>query len=491
MKLILIALAACVVALGGSFNYRVQLTPEDGGQIIEIDREQYVVGVVAGESGIFKSTEALKAMAITARTFAASTRGRHASQGFDFCSNTHCQRFLPSNHDTRAVNAANGTRGKLLHWQNQPALASYSQDCGGLSEADARAPYLRVHSDPYCARSGSHQWSWDPTRGELAATLAKSGVNVPTPLTGLHIQRRTPGNRASLLELEGPRVTIPIEAETFRLAIGRTLGWNLLRSDYYIVQPQPGRIHFSGRGRGHGIGLCQFGADEMGREGQSYRQILAFYFPGTILEPPSSSSMSWIRLGGEGVAVFTTRPLQDAKVLLPAERMLPAIKARLSLSNLPEIWLYIYPDMESFRNTTGEPGWVAAHTQGSRIDMQPVAILESRGALTLTLHHELLHVAIDSHSAQGTPAWFNEGLVEYLDHQTPLPAAGDPDESRDLDIRQKRAEPAARRAYANAERRVENLVGRYGEAAAFSWLRSGLPADVKNSSASSALTNSK
>ena len=57
--------------------------------------------------------------------------------------------------------------------------------------------------------------------------------------------------------------------------------------------------------------------------------------------------------------------------------------------------------------------------------------------------------------------------------------------------KKKQDEPAARRAYANAERRVETLVGRYGEPAAVSWLRSGLPDDVKNSSTSHAITNNR
>jgi hypothetical protein len=62
--------------------------------IIKLSSEDYVAAVVTGESSVFQSAEALKAMAVAARTYAARMHGRHAEEGFDFCSTTHCQRYV-------------------------------------------------------------------------------------------------------------------------------------------------------------------------------------------------------------------------------------------------------------------------------------------------------------------------------------------------------------------------------------------------------------
>ena len=76
--------------------------------------------------------------------------------------------------------------------------------------------------------------------------------------------------------------------------------------------------------------------------------------------------------------------------------------------------LKIYPTVAAFRNSTGEPGWVAASTRGRTIQMQPSDVLREAGTLESTIRHELLHMLIDSYALPGTPLWFREGLVLYL-----------------------------------------------------------------------------
>ena len=121
----------------------------------------------------------------------------------------------------------------------------------------------------------------------------------------------------------------------------------------------------------------------------------------------------------------------------------------------------VYPDVETFRNATGEPGWVAAHTEGRRIHLQPAAILRSRDALESTLRHELLHVAVESQARPGLPVWFREGLVGYSgsSHGQPDTDARIPS---DADLRQTADAARARQAYADATRAVAVLVKRYG-----------------------------
>src|SRR5262249_33272029 len=122
----------------------------------------------------------------------------------------------------------------------------------------------------------------------------------------------------------------------------------------------------------------------------------------------------WSRLRGEIVTMLSMRPDQDRAVLSLAEREVRDVARRTGLQAPPSIELRVYPDIESFRDATAEPGWVAAHTTGARIDLQPAATLRARGVLESTLRHEIVHVFLETRAAPGLPVWFREGLAAYL-----------------------------------------------------------------------------
>ena len=141
-----------------------------------------------------------------------------------------------------------------------------------------------------------------------------------------------------------------------------------------------------------------------------------------------------------------------------------------------------YPDVGTFRDATGEPGWVAAHTSGRRIHLQPL-----RGSIEPTLRHELLHVAIESQARVDLPLWFREGLVLYLEGV----ARGSGPPPGDAELRRTGDAAAARRAYEQAGGAVAGLVQRYGRETVLGWVTRGLPANIKWASRSPATTNSK
>ena len=147
------ALAALLVCLPlaaapGTLKVRV------GQSTIEMPLEEYVAAVLAGESSSFQSDEALKAMAVAARSYGLHFRGRHASEGFDLCATTHCQRVEPGAVTPRLAAAAEQTAGEVLWYEGKPAYTCYSRNCGGVTEdasvvwSDLAAPYLRSHPDP-------------------------------------------------------------------------------------------------------------------------------------------------------------------------------------------------------------------------------------------------------------------------------------------------------------------------------------------------------
>ena len=490
MKLALSLALAFAALAGAQVTYKVQLTRAEGGAIIEVPAEKYVAGVVAGESSTFRSEEARKAMAVAARTYAARTRGRHASDGFDFCTTTHCQRAELAAIAPEALRAVQATEGELLWFEGKPAFSVYSRNCGGQTAAvsdlwpDIEAPYLLSHFDPYCTRHGAASWSWTVTPGEIAFALRGSQLNVPSKLERIVVTERTASHRARTLELGGPDASVALSAGSFRLATGRMLGWNKLRSDQYEIESASNQICFRGRGEGHGIGLCQDGAEEMGLEGRTYREILAFYYPGTVLSR-RAAGLRFAQLASERVKLLSTDPNRDRAVLPLAEALLREMPLQVPIA---AVTIRVYPDLDAFRNATGEPGWIAAHTSGSTIDLQPLAILQSRGSVRSTLRHELLHVAIETNASAELPVWFREGLVEYLAGER---TDGSAAHMSDRDIQQRDDKSRAHAAYVDARNRVAKLIGVYGEAAVLGWIKRGLPAEVTNSTASSANTNSR
>jgi stage II sporulation protein D len=472
---------------------KVRFTAAQGGGTQSFPLEQYLAAVLAGEASVFKSDEALKAMAVAARTYAMRLRGRHQSEGYDFCATTHCQSIDPRGTTRRLESIAGQTAGELLWFEAKPAFACYTRDCGGASEdagaawPDMSAPYLKSHPDPYCVRGGGFPWHWSASLTEIADALRQSGLKAPRRIDQIAISGRTGSGRARVLLLGGDDESVSISASSFRFAVGRGLGWNTLRSDRYEARISNGRSVFQGTGAGHGVGLCQHGADQMGQEGHTYREILAFYYPGTKLGL-TARGLEWVKLAGESVTVLTTTPDRDSSVLAIADRFSRDLKRRARLPFPQSIEIRIYPDVETFRNVTGEPGWVAAHTIGSRIHLQPTTVLRDRGALEETLRHELMHVMVESHARPGLPVWFREGLVGYFSGPPARPAAAIP---HDADLRQTGDFSRARRGYEDATRKVTALAGRYGESTLLGWLARGLPPEVTNASTSQAPTKSK
>ncbi len=452
---------------------------------------EYLAGVLAGETGNFKSDEALKAMAVTARTYAMHFGSRHALDGFDFCDSTHCQNLRLAEVTPRLRKIVEATAGEVLWYDGEPAATYYHANCGGTTE-DGRyilgndepgAPYLKQHADTYCVRSGGNQWRSDVSKRELQRALAAESVNVPGQLRSVSVLHRTASGRVEFLTVTGSRgVTVP--GLTFRFAIGRNIGWDRLKSNWYEVSVDGDRIAFHGRGSGHGVGLCQTGAEVMGEEGHSYREILSFYYPGTKLGVGAQGTQ-WQQLDSEDVELFTTRPERDRALLPLATRLMHEAEENTGLVYNGATKLKVYPTVTAFRDGTGEPGWVAASTKGRTIRLQPTDVLGDASSLESTLRHELLHVLVESHAKAGTPLWYREGLVLYLAQPNTRVHASAPFDSvaaLERALRSPASEQELRQAYADAESRVANLAREHGKEALLDWLQNGLPAQQAVSS---------
>ncbi len=467
-------------------DFPVDIRADDSHLVITaaIPMEEYVAGVLAGETGSFKSDEALKAMAVAARTYALHFGSRHALDGFEFCDSTHCQDLRLSGVNAHLRKIADDTAGEVLWFQGEPAAAYYYANCGGTTEDgryilgndEERAPYLTQHSDHYCVRNGGAEWRSEVSKRELQRALADDGIEVPGTLRSVAIAHRTPSGRVELLRVTAGG-SVSVSGIAFRSAIGRHIGWDRLKSNLYEVSDHGDQIVFHGRGLGHGVGLCQIGAEVMGEEGHSYRQILAFYYPGTKLGV-AAQGLAWQQLSNEDIELLTSRPERDRSLLPLATRYLHTAEDATGLLYRGRPRLKVYATVAEFRDATGEPGWIAASTRGRTIQMQPSDVLRQAGTLESTVYHELLHMLIESHAHPGTPQWFREGLVLYL--TTPgeiaeAKAAPHDPAALEKSLRAPQSEQELRRAYAEARARVAQLAQEHGRETLMDWVQHGLP----------------
>ena len=219
--------------------------------IITMDRELAVASAVKAEAPPGAPMEALKAQAVVARSFYFGSRDRH--QDFDFCDTTHCQLLkAPPRPEDPASIATQQTRGITLRYRGQIVPAMFSASCGGQTRtladvgiASGGYPYYSVE-DAFCDRNVK-RWHARLTSAEAHA-LAQS------------------------------------HSEHDRLELGRRVGWNVVPGNNYLVLNDGDAVIFEGKGSGHGLGLCQQGASAMARDGASFREILAHYFPNTTPE---------------------------------------------------------------------------------------------------------------------------------------------------------------------------------------------------------------
>ncbi len=251
----------------------------------EVPLEEYVAGVLRAEAGERWPHEALRAQAIVARTYGAYHRLIAAGRPYHLAASTAYQQYtghVPTS--SPAWGAARETAGQVLLLDGELFPAFYHADSGGYTE-DPRAvfaarnmPALRPVVCPFAAGSPHATWSLDLPLGQLAEVLRRNGIDLGA-LEGVEVSERTASLRAAAITLRGTRGAARLRGNDFR----RIVGYDTLKSTLFAVAVDGGVARFAGRGYGHGVGLCQWGARGMAEQGYTARQILEFYYPGAVL----------------------------------------------------------------------------------------------------------------------------------------------------------------------------------------------------------------
>jgi SpoIID/LytB domain protein len=296
--------------------------------------ETYLRGVVPHEIGHDAPETATRAQTIIARTYALRNLRRFQADNYELCADTHCQVYYGlTGTNPRADQAIASTKGLVLTYQNELVDALYSSTTGGVTalfsdvwDGEER-PYLRAVVD-------SPNRVWDLSKQSLAnettfrqfinlkdgfnetgrrvfrwqkqASLADLNKDLKTylerkkhPLTNfqtiqwMEVTKRSPSGRILTLTIQTDKGILELYKNEVRSAFGPPRSTLFYLDPIYDTNRQIKGYNFVGGGFGHGVGLSQFGSYNLARLGWSAEQILAFYYPGTKIQPLSDSIIFW------------------------------------------------------------------------------------------------------------------------------------------------------------------------------------------------------
>lgn len=259
--------------------------------INDVDLEEYIKGVVPAEMSPGWHPEALKAQAVVARTYALYQRMLNKSREYDLVATVQDQVYQGrQGMDQRVQEAVESTRGIAVAYQNAPIYAAFSSTAAGPTEDAMNVwskdlPYLKGVDCPFDVNAPRYQWRAVLKVQDLENTFRRQGVDVGA-IASLTPFAYSKAGRVAKLRILHSRGELILRGEDFR----RLIGYSVIPSTQFDVESMGWEIALSGRGSGHAVGLCQWGAKEMAEHGYPYTTILAYYFPGTDLKRTTSLS---------------------------------------------------------------------------------------------------------------------------------------------------------------------------------------------------------
>ncbi|MDR1159090.1 MAG: stage II sporulation protein D [Syntrophomonadaceae bacterium] len=261
---------------------RLFLTEQN--KCINIPLEEYLIGCVAAEMPSSFEAEALKAQAVCARTFALRKclDGKKYADGADLSDNpNNCQayidektfneRHLDKNKIlySKIIAAVQETRGIIITYQGEPIDALYHSTCGGKTESAKQAwgkdiTYLRSVKCGYCKDSAYYQrqqeFTWEQVKDRLHLTGSEISIKVMATTDSGRVKTVLAGNQK-------------ISAEKLRQSLNLPSAW-------LNIKAGKNKLLINSRGYGHGVGMCQFGANGLAKQGNDYKKILRTYYDG-------------------------------------------------------------------------------------------------------------------------------------------------------------------------------------------------------------------
>ncbi len=258
--------------------------------------DQYLYGVMGAEVPASWPQQALRAQAVASRTYFLFKKMERIKLHYDVRSDIMDQVFkMDAKKQKSIIEAVNATHDRVLVSKKTGKIfpAYFHSDCGGTTSPEGlvwRKPASENRSvkDPYCKTASKNNWSFGIDKQRFLALLHKvfylpTGAQLVSILPRIHKE-----SRAHIVDFLFTNNTLKrIRANDLR----RLLGFGKLRSTQFAVAETWDKVVFTGRGFGHGVGMCQWGAQRWARKGQDYRSILGHYYPKARLKKLDDRSL--------------------------------------------------------------------------------------------------------------------------------------------------------------------------------------------------------
>jgi stage II sporulation protein D len=264
--------------------------------------EDYVKGVVAGEMPASFEEEALKAQAVAARTYSLSKVIRSGVGGnppahpdAPLCDDTHCQVYRSVGELTdlkgdnwmadgwiKICDAVDSTQGQLMYYDGQLAeQALFHSSSGGYTENSedvfaSAVPYLRSVESPYEEEATHQNETTSMTISEFSQKIKNTFSGKAfgdISVSNIKITSNSQGGRVNEVQVGEQILTGRNIRDSLGLSSANfTVGFTISYGEPYVI--------FTTKGYGHGVGMSQYGANGMAKEGYDYKDILEHYYTG-------------------------------------------------------------------------------------------------------------------------------------------------------------------------------------------------------------------
>lgn len=248
-----------------------------------LDLEDYVFSVLRTESWPGWPLEINKVFAIACRSYAIAMIVRSKSSKLPYhIKNTNVHQTYTGLHENPIVQqAVEQTRGIFLTYDKKPVIAMFDACCGGIVPASIKdfnftgAPYLaRPYACTYCRDCKLYAWQAEYQSNALAALLKKNAPSIKK-IRDIKVTKKDKAGLVQQVALRDGKDSAALSGKQIYSSLKK------VKSYCFTVQKHADSIIFKGRGYGHHLGLCQWGAREMVRRGKNFRDILQFYYPKT------------------------------------------------------------------------------------------------------------------------------------------------------------------------------------------------------------------
>jgi stage II sporulation protein D (peptidoglycan lytic transglycosylase) len=267
---------------GAYFRGNFKVIKKDGGLWVVnyVNIDDYLKTVVPSEVSPLSDIDSLKAQAIVSRSYAIFTAIRNPEADYYMTGKSQAYYRGIEAEDKRSTKAVESTKGKVIYFKKKLLQAFCHASCGGYTENPNNVwPSKYEFPAPvrckYCKDSKYGSWINKVSFSDIQKRLGPLGIKTLYAIKPYRMSRY--GGRVTEMKINHPGGSKTVRFNKFR----QLIGYEVIRSGFFKMEKSNGGIIFSGKGWGHGAGLCQEGARKLAEKGKSYKSIIKFYFPKT------------------------------------------------------------------------------------------------------------------------------------------------------------------------------------------------------------------